>query len=33
MIELFVGASSQRFGHHEFAQQVVDVLLAVPEEK
>lgn len=33
MIELFVGASSQRFSHHEFAQQVVDVLLASPEEK
>jgi hypothetical protein len=33
MIELFVGASSQRFNHHEFAQQVVDVLLAAPEQR
>jgi AcrR family transcriptional regulator len=31
MIELFVGASSERFTHHELAQQVVDVLLASPE--
>lgn len=31
MIELFVGASSERFTHHEFAQHVVDVLLAAPE--
>jgi AcrR family transcriptional regulator len=31
MIELFVGAASERLTHHEFAQHVVDVLLASPE--
>jgi hypothetical protein len=31
MIELFVGAPSERLTHHEFAQHVVDVLLASPE--
>jgi AcrR family transcriptional regulator len=33
MIELFVGAPSERFTHHEFAEHVVDVLLASPEAK
>lgn len=31
MIELFAGASSERFTHRQFAEQVVDVLLASPE--
>jgi AcrR family transcriptional regulator len=31
MIELFVGAASERLTHHEFAQHVVDTLLASPE--
>lgn len=30
MIELFVGAGSERFTHHQFSEQVVDVLLASP---
>jgi AcrR family transcriptional regulator len=30
MIELFVGAGSARFTHRQFAEQVIDVLLAVP---
>lgn len=31
MIELFVGGASPRFTHRQFAEQVVDVLLAAPE--
>jgi AcrR family transcriptional regulator len=33
MIELFVGAASERFTHRQFAEQVVDVLLASPENR
>ena len=31
MIELFVGAGSERFTHREFSEQVVDLLLASPD--
>jgi AcrR family transcriptional regulator len=33
MIELFVGAGSERFTHRQFAEQVVDVLLASAENR